>query len=253
MRFGICGSSSIAQAAQAAGWDYIEENVQSVLKGTSSDWTAPAAPALDTPAANCMVPGSLPITGPNANAEALVKYMETVLARAPQVGIKTIVFGSAGARNVPDGFDRNKAVDQISEFLAAIGPIAGRHGVTIVIEPLNRGECNIINSVGEAMTYVKRVNHPNIRCLVDSYHMWLEDEPLKNLEEAMPWIEHVHVADKDGRVAPGESGTSDYVSFFKVIKQGGYDKLCSAECRDLDPATNGAKVLAFLKDAWARA
>lgn len=253
MRFGICGSSSIALAAQAAGWDYVEVNAQSVLKGLESDWAQAPAAALDTPAANCMVPGSLPITGPKADPAALVAYMDNVLTRAPKAGIKKIVFGSGGARNVPEGFDRNKAVDQITAFLNTIAPIAQKHGVTIVIEPLNRGECNIINGVGEAMTYVKRVNHPNIKCLVDSYHLWLEDEPLKNLEEAMPWIEHVHVADKEGRVAPGESGKSDYVSFFKVIKQGGYDKLCSAECQGLDPAKNGAKVLAFLKDAWAKA
>ncbi len=253
MQFGICGSSSIALAAQAAGWDYVEENVQSVLKGQSPEWTAPAPAALNAPAANCMVPGSLPITGPKADPKALVAYVDNVLARAPQAGIKTIVFGSGGARNVPEGFDRNTAIDQITNFLGAVAPIAERHGVTIVIEPLNRGECNIINGVGEAMTYVKRVNHPNIKCLVDSYHLWLEDEPLKNLEAAMPWIAHVHVADKEGRVAPGESGKSDYLSFFRVIKHGGYDKLCSAECSGLDPAKNGAKVLAFLKDVWARA
>ena len=52
--------------------------------------------------------------------------------------------------------------------------IAASHGVLIVAEPLNRGECNIINTVAEAMEYVQAVNHPNFNCLVDSYHLWLE-------------------------------------------------------------------------------
>ncbi len=253
MNFGVCTKIENGTLAKSMGWDYVEENVQSVLKGQSADWSTPAAGALPSIAANSMVPGSVPIVGPNVSREALESYMTNVLTRGPKLGITTIVFGSGGARNVPEGFDRNKAVDQINDFLALIAPIAQKNGVTIVIEPLNKGECNIINSVGEAMTYVKRINHPNIQCLVDSYHFWLESEPLSNLEAAMPWIKHVHVADKEGRVPPGESGKEDYIPFFKVIKQGGYNLACSVECSGWNFDKHGTKVLAFLKDNWNKA
>jgi sugar phosphate isomerase/epimerase len=253
MKFGVCISHARAAELRDCGWDYVEDNVQSLLKGVETSWQAPTGVALPIPAANSMVPGSIPIVGPEVDRAKLQAYMTNVLTRAKQVGLHTIVFGSGGARNVPDGFDRNKAVTQIDEFLGMIAPIAQSNGVTIVIEPLNKTECNILNSVGEAMTYVKRLNHPNIKCLVDSYHFWLENEPLKNLEEAMPSIAHVHVADRDGRTPPGESGTADYKPFFKVLKQGGYDKLCSVECRGFDIPTHGKKILDYLKTNWAAA
>ena len=253
MKFGACMNSANAPAAKAGGWDFVEESVQRYLKGQDESWPTPPSPALPVPSANSMVPGNLPIVGPNVSREALTQYMTNVLTRARAAGIHTVVFGSGGARNVPDGFDRNKAVDQITEFLHLVAPIAQSNDVTIVIEPLNRGECNILNSVGEAMTYVKRVDHPSIQCLVDSYHMWLEDEPLSNLEAAMPSIAHVHVADRDGRVAPNESGKCDYPSFFKVLKAGGYDKLIAVETGDLNLGTNGPRVLKFLQDTWANA
>lgn len=253
MQFGVCTGFKNAATAQAAGWDFVEENVQGFLKGLEKDWTAPDPAPLPTPAANSMVPGSVPIVGPNVSRDQLKQYMTAVLTRAPRVGMHTIVFGSGGARNVPEGFDRSKAVDQITDFLHLIAPIAQDNGVTIVIEPLNRGECNIINTVAEAMTYVERVKHPHIKCLVDSYHFWLEDEPLANLEKAMPSIAHVHVADRDGRTPPGESGTSDYKPFFKVLKQGGYDRLVSVECKGFDFATHGTKVLERLRKDWAEA
>lgn len=253
MQFGACTNSSRALAAQAGGWDFLEENVQGYLKGQTDDWQSPPSPALPVPSANSLVPGTLPIVGPNVDFAALSQYMNRVITRAQQVQMHTLVFGSGAARQVPDGFDRNKAIDQITNFLHMAAPVAKQHGVTIVIEPLNRGECNIINSVAEAMTYVTRVNHPAVKCLVDSYHMWLEDEPLANLEAAMPSIAHVHVADKDGRVCPGESGTSDYLSFFKVLKQGGYDKLVAVEARGFDLQTTGPGCLHFLQDTWAKA
>jgi D-psicose/D-tagatose/L-ribulose 3-epimerase len=253
MQFGVCISADQAQAVQAGGWDFVEENVQRYLKGSEAEWTAPAAVALSIPAANSLVPGSLPIVGPKADPAALKTYMGRVLDRAQTVGIERLVFGSGAARNVPDGWDRNKAVDQISAFLNDAATAARQHGITLVIEPLNKGECNILNTVQEAMTYVDRVKHPNLKCLVDSWHFWLEDEPLSNLEAAMGSIHHVHVADKDGRVPPGETGTSEYKPFMKVLKDGGYDKLISVECAGFDLQTNGPRALRTLQDAWNNA
>ncbi len=252
MQFGICTNQANAAVASAMGWDYIEGNVQGLLKGAEPTWTAPVI-QMPTPTANSMVPGNIPIVGPNVNQDQLKSYMTNVLDRADQIDLRTIVFGSGGARNVPDGFDRSQAVEQITDFLQLIAPMAAKRKITIVIEPLNKSECNIINTVAEGMTYVKRVDHPNIQCLVDSYHFWLEDEPLANLEAAMPWIKHVHVADRDGRVPPGESGTSDYKPFFKVIKQGGYDLRCSVECAGFDFEKHGTKVLERLRSDWAAA
>lgn len=259
MRFGICTSVDNAAAVKAAGWDYVEENVQKRLQGTVADeeWagTLPIASSeLPVPAANSLVPASVPIVGPNASMEQLTTYMTRVLTRANKCNIRTLVFGSGGARNVPDGFDRDKAKQQIIDYLKMAAPIAQTNGVTLVAEPLNKGECNIINSVAEAMEYVKAVNHPNFQCLVDSYHFWLEDEPLANLEAAMPWIKHVHLADKVGRVAPGLSGQSDYKPFFAVLKKGGYSGLISFEGKAMEnfPET-AVKVLDYVKKNWNEA
>jgi sugar phosphate isomerase/epimerase len=210
--------------------------------------------ALPIPAANSLVPGTLKITGPEADLTKLRDYMTRVIGRAGKVGIKSLVFGSGGARNVPDGFDRNKARQQVLEFLRMAAPIAKEHGVTLVCEPLNRKECNILNTVDEAMTYVKEVNHPNFQCLVDSFHFWIDDEPLANLERAMPWIRHVHVADKDGRVPPGESKFADYRPFFRVLKKGGYDGRISVEALGFDDVAGvSPRVLTFLKEQWVEA
>ena len=259
MLFGICTSTEKSAEVKAAGWDFVEENVQGLLQGQLSDaeWKGMdrvRAAVLPVLAANCLVPGSLKITGPDADLGKLKPYMTNVLRRARQTGMKTLVFGSGGARNVPEGFDRDKARQQILEFVSMSAPIAAENGVTIVAEHLNKKECNIINSVAEAMTYVKEVNHPNFQCLVDSFHFWLENESLESLKAAMPWIKHVHLADKDGRVAPGESGTADYRPFFKVLKEGNYQGVLSVECMNLkDIPAQAPRMLSFLKKQWSEA
>src|SRR5438034_4201297 len=166
MRFGICTKLETADAVKQAGWDFVEENAQGLFRGLEGSWAgqvrATTSP-LPIPAANTLVPGSLKITGPEANLDRLKEYLTRVMERAGQIGTNTIVFGSGGARNVPDGFDRDKARQQIIDFLKMILPMAQKNKVTIVAEPLNKQECNIINTVAEAMEDVQAVNHQNFK------------------------------------------------------------------------------------------
>jgi sugar phosphate isomerase/epimerase len=259
MQFGICTSVENAADAKRAGWDFVEELVQPALEGNLPDeqWKGLARlknSVLPVPAANALLPAGLKVVGPAADLTALETYMQRVIRRSAQAGIKTLVFGSGGARMVPEGFDHAVAREQILSFIRMSCAIAAKHDVLLVAEHLNRGECNIVNSVAEAMEYVHEVNHPNYQCLVDSYHFWLENEPLESLREAMPWIKHVHLADTAKRVAPGESGAHDYRSFFSVLKQGGYDRAMSIEPTNFtDIAGAGPRILEFLKTQWKEA
>jgi sugar phosphate isomerase/epimerase len=98
--------------------------------------------------------------------------------------------------------------------------------------------------------YVKAVDHPNFRCLFDSYHFWIEDEPIDHVQAAMEFVRHVHLADKQGRVAPGESGQADYRPLFRVLRDGGYDGLLTVEATLKDLRVNGPRVVKFIKDQW---
>lgn len=257
MRIGICSDAGESVAAAAAGWDYVEASVQSLLRGFADDaeWEAmrgsTAAAALPVLAANCLVPGELKITGPGADLEGLAAYVERVVRRAKMVGIGVLVFGSGAARHVPEGFDRVAARRQIVEFGRGCADVAAEAGITVVIEALNRGECNIINSLDEAMAYVREIDRPNVGLVLDTYHFWVEEEPLASLAAAVPYVRHVHVADKEGRVAPGLSGRADYRGVFSLLKRGGYDRLMSFEGAAMDDfATTGPRVVQYLKDQW---
>jgi len=268
MRFGVCTAISNASMLKAAGWDFVEESVQRFLQPevAESEWQGEnlaREAGLPVEAANVLMPGGLKITGPAVDFAALRKHIGTVMMRAGRVGIKTVVFGSGGARNVPEGFDRERARGQILDFVRMAAEAAGANGVVVVVEPLRRGECNILNSVAEAMGYVREVSHPALECLVDSYHFWEENEPLESLKEAMPRIRHVHVADRGTRLAPGQTaaaagqgdeGMAEYLGFFRVLKAGGYDGRISVEGTwKPELAADAGPVLGRLKEIWAKA
>ena len=197
MKYGVCTDPKMAPALASAGFEFIELHTQNHLK-TQGNETAFApelerihASALPCEASNCFVPGSLKITGPDVDMVALAAYVDLACERANRAGIETIVFGSGGARRIPDSFERDEAWKQLLGFGKMLGPVAQKHKITIVVEPLNKRECNVFNSVGECATYVRQVDHPNVRLLVDAYHWALENDSYDDLVDSTPLIHHL--------------------------------------------------------------
>jgi sugar phosphate isomerase/epimerase len=257
MEYGVCGEPKVAGILAGTGYDFVELHVQRDLRTMEQEEAflprlreIKAAP-VPAAVANCFVPGSLKITGPEVDVDALKRYVTTAFGRAQQAGIDTIVFGSGGARRIPEGFDRDSAWEQLVGFGSMIAPIAKHHDVTVVVEPLNRRECNVLNLVGECAEYVRQVDHPNVRLLVDAYHWALENDSYDDLVDALPLICHAHIATYKSRLAPGLE-PCDFSEFFGALKEGGYDGRLSIEGKWPDLPGHAAKALAELK-RFARA
>ena len=54
----------------------------------------------------------------------ILKFGETAFRRAQMAGVKTIVFGSGGARAIPDGFSREEAKQQFISICKQLAPFA---------------------------------------------------------------------------------------------------------------------------------
>ena len=254
MRFGVCSSLDRAAVVKAAGFDFVEASVQELLQGTASDaeWTGQTLAArspLPIRSAYLLVPAAMKIVGPEADLPRLTQYLQRVARRARQLGIGVLGFGSGGARQVPDGFDRGRAMEQLTEFARVAADVAEQAGVVVAMEPLNRSECNFVNTVREVADVVRAVNRPGFRALLDTYHLWRENEPLQQAADAAPLVAHVHVADRENRTPPGESGAADYPPVFALLKRAGYDGMISVESNAFD-AESGARSLDFLKRQW---
>ena len=256
MQLGMYTATENAAAMKAAGWAFVEENILEFLQGEVPDdqWRgrerAAKAP-IPILAANRLLPPHIKPVGPTFDLAKLTAYMQRVISRAGKVGMKTLVFGSGVARTYPAGFERASAKAQLLEFLRMAVEIAQKHDVLIVAEPLNRAECNIMNGVPECMEYVHAINHPNFQCLVDSYHVWLDKDPLEPVIEAMPWIKHVHISDVENRNVPTPQSPHDYRAFFRALKKGGYDGPIAVES-PADPRvlSQPAEVLRYTKQLW---
>ena len=256
MQFGVCGNIGQATTLASAGYDYIELSVAGDLIPDEDEavWNEKRAmiETLPLPVAafNSFVRTGK-IVGPDADQARLERYVHTALARAAQVGGKIIVFGSGGARNVPDGVSRDYARLQLQKFLGYCAAAYEKTGVVVVIEPLNVGESNILNTVAEGAEYARAVGHPGVRNLTDTYHMEKDGEPLDAIVKDADVLAHTHTADT-GRFAPGTGGY-DHAAMFRAFRQAGYDARLSIECTWRDFESEAPAALAHLRDAYNKA
>ncbi len=251
MKFGVCGGPDIARIAQKAGYDYFEWSVGALLHPREEQSVFEAALAeahavgLPCPAVNVFVPADLKITGPSVDLAALQTFAETAFIRAEHAGVEVIVFGSGGARRIPDGFDRTQAWAQLVAFGQMIGPLAKPHGVTVVVEPLNLGECNVLNTVSESADYVRAVGHPNVRLLVDGYHWSKDGDTVEGILNNGTLLAHAHVATVEGRHAPAPGDTC--APFFATLRKAGYDGRVSIEGNIPNPAEELPRALEIMR------
>ena len=233
VKVGVC-TRDIAGAAKY-GFDYVEPAAAEIAAMSKDQFREFSDTVLASPlrchAFNSFIRRpDLKVVGPEVPTSALKEYLEGCLPRCRCLGASLVVWGSAGSRNVPEGFSREQARDQIAAFLRMAGEVARRSHVIVAIEPLTRQESNILNTGAEALEMVRRVKHPNIGMIIDYFHLRGENEDPRIIEIGRREIVHLHFANPHGRVWPHDLVEDDhYAALFGYLKKTGYSGGISIE------------------------
>ena len=256
--FGACRGLGDAPLMKELGYDFIEGGVAHALQPDKSDeeWKRrrDEVRALPIPLRSCngFLPGKFRLTGEKASFDKPLEYAEKACRRADEVGLKTIVFGSGGARNAPKGFPKEKAVEQFVDFCKRLAGRIADCKVCVVLEPLQPKEANYLNFVREGRELCERIGSPRIRLLADIFHMLQGGEGAQSIEQTTPdLLRHCHIAEKGPRTAPGlSSDGSQFAPYFDALKKIGYEGGVSCECgwgKKEDLRANLEKALAVMR------
>lgn len=250
VEIGVCGSIGDFAKAEQFGFDYFEPAAAAVSALSEPEFAdfekRVSKSRIRCECFNSFI-RSLQVVGPAVDRDALTAYMNSTLDRCRALGGTIIVWGSAGSRNVPEGYSRDQAWQQIKTFLAMAGEQAKSRNIVIAIEPLRKQESNIINTGAEAYRLVREVNHPNVKMIIDYYHLRQENEDPEILVQARDAIVHLHFANQNGRVWPkSPSEDPEYAKFFELVKKTGFRGGLSIEGRGTFEA-DAAASLAFFK------
>src|SRR5258705_6213658 len=256
VQVGLCTALKGIDAAKAAGFEYLELGTSEIAGLSDADYEAAVARikqlGLPVPVANLFLPATLKVTGPALDQEEQLRYVRKAFARLSRLGTGIVVFGSGGARRVPDGFPKADAVKQLVEFGRRVAPEARNANITIAVEPLRRQETNIVNSAAEGLDLVNAIDHPNFQLMIDFYHLASEGEDPAIVLRAREHIRHLHMANPQGRVFPLAWEEYDYAPFFANLRKIGYDKRISIEAAAKDFPLEAPRAISLLRHAFER-
>lgn len=165
-----------------------------------------------------------PISADAKNRKGAVEYLKWAIDCSAALGSDVLcgpfyqplgVFTGAG----PTEEEKKRAAEVHKKAADA----AAASKVALGVEFLNRFECYFLNTMADAAAYVKRVNHPNVGVLYDTFHANIEEQdPVGAIKKHIGVINHVHISEND-RGTPGK-GHIDWAGTFKALRSGGYDK-----------------------------
>lgn len=249
--FGWCRGIEDAGLLKEAGYDYIECPITALNLEKENEFKNVLSRYLDSPlpvqAFNLFFPADLKIVGPDVDQYRIDRYVAKVAEALSRIEAKIAVLGSGRARAIPEGWDREKAEEQFVRTLERVADEFYGTGIVLAIEPLNRKETNLVNSVAEAARFAGMINRKQVRVLADLHHMELENEPFQTLIDHKNWLTHIHVADT-GRFSPG-SGEYSYNEFAAHLDKAGYSGRISVECIVRD-SREFVDSLAFMKQKF---
>ena len=152
---------------------------------------------------------------------------------APRLNLHGTGLDSRGlpVRPSPNGADGSMWM-KARDTLARLAELAARNDVMFVLENLNAAVDHPGVPFGraqECLALVQSVDQPSLRLMLDLYHAQIgEGNLIALIEQALPYIGEIQVADVPGRCEPG-TGEINYPAIARALKRLDYTGVIGLE------------------------
>lgn len=134
-----------------------------------------------------------------------IKYLISIMKRVAFMDGKLISGVSYAGWGIPSNpvIDKKKLTHNSVKSMKNISKVAEDLGIIYGVEAVNRYEGVVLNTSEDAVNYVKLVDSKNVRVLLDTYHMNIEESSIGNaIRKAGNLLIGLHTGENN-RAAPG--------------------------------------------------
>lgn len=183
-----------------------------------------------------------------------IRRVAELIELAHDLGAANVIVGGVRGR-LPAQDGAEEATDVLAGAVASLAEAGARHGVTILLEPINRYETDVLNTASSAADVIARAAAPNVGLLLDTFHMNLEEPAVAaTLVRHAASLKYVHLADNDRHVPGG--GTLPFLQWLRVLDALDFDGYVGVEAlplpTDEEAARRAGAALKLWMDALAR-
>lgn len=214
----------LARTAARMGYDALELPLESI-----GDWDPLRARAvLDGLGMGAIVVGAMgpgrSLLARTGDVAATQDYLRACLDAAAVLGASVVAgpfYAPTGVTWRMDEAERAEVVGELRRNLAPLAREAAAIGVTLAVEPLNRYETSVLNTVAQSLDALAPLLGSGVGLALDTYHLNIEEKrPADAVRAAGAAIAHVQVCGSD-RGAVGDDHT-DWPEMLRALDDAGY-------------------------------
>lgn len=149
-----------------------------------------------------------------------VAFLKEIAAAAEETGIRSVsgILYSCWPSSDVQPEEKPAATDRSVRNMREAIKAAEDHGVTFNVEVVNRFEQYMINTCAEALEYVGRVGSPNLKILLDTYHMNIEEDDMREaIEAAGNHLGQLHVGESNRK--PPSHGHMPWLDIGRALRK----------------------------------
>ena len=153
-----------------------------------------------------------------------VRFVRQILEAMHEMGGRTIggiIYASWPMVGVPDQNAKAVMRQQSLRSLKELMKAAEQYDIRYCLEIVNRFEQCILNTAAEGVAYLKELDSPNARLLLDSFHMNIEEDSIGDaIRSAGDLLGHFHIGECN-RKTPG-TGRMPWQEIFTALSDISY-------------------------------
>jgi len=180
-----------------------------------------------------------------------VEYIKDGIQNAASLGAPTV---SICPGHSLFGQSTTAAWDCLCSSLDEICSFASSYSIRIAIEPADRYETDLINTIPDALRMIDQLGYANLGVVLDTGHSHVVGESaVEAVAMAQDRLFHVHIDDnhglRDQHLIPGQ-GTFDFVPFLESLEKWNYPGYLGVELSwdvTLEPDQAALKALEYLR------
>jgi D-psicose/D-tagatose/L-ribulose 3-epimerase len=133
-----------------------------------------------------------------------------------------IIYSYWPAYTVPDDDSKPAILERSVKSMKEAAKVAEGENVFFCVEVVNRFENFLLNTSAEAVEYCKLVGSPNVKVMLDTFHMNIEENTIDEaITTAGGYLGHVHIGENNRR--PPGYGHIPWNEFAKALKKINYE------------------------------
>ena len=160
--------------------------------------------------------------------EQTIVYLFKCIDYAYLVGAKLVIVVPTAVSKLAPSISKKEDWKNSVKAVQEVAKYAEKKDILLAIEPINRYETYLVNSVQDALYYAREVNSTHVKIMADTFHMNIEERDIPEaIRIAGSNLINVHIADSN-RCSVGR-GHINFKALIKALKEINYQYALTLE------------------------